>query len=161
MSPALGASNPVARYRKYKWRIYADNNVEKEVIDHLRSSNIDVLWIAEHPQLKREQNDEYHYAKARELQRYLLTRDLDFWNDRRFPLKDSPGVIILTSKNIEASKDLLVLLRKLIDDYNPLDRPLYIDGLKIKLDTEGLMIKCIDRDTQTVSVERWSWSDLY
>ena len=63
----------MAIFNKYKWRLYADNNIEREIVEHLRYSDMDVLWIAEVPDLRKQQDDTFHYQKARELGRYLLT----------------------------------------------------------------------------------------
>jgi len=151
----------LAKYRKYKWRFYADNNIEKEIVSFLRRSDIDVLWIAEEPQLQRQQDDEFHYSRARDMKRFLLTRDLDFWNDRRFPLKESPGLVILGSDDMEISKYLPLLLRKLIYDYNPEGGPIYIERMKFKLDAEGITLKGINHDTQKVVTNKWIWDDLF
>ena len=151
----------MSRSRKYKWRFYADNNVERVIVEHLRNSNIDVLWISEVSELERQQDDAFHYRKAAQLNRYLLTRDLDFWDDQKHSLMKSPGVVIITTSDIEAAKYLPLLLRKLISDYNPLSEPLYLDGIKIRLDTNGITIKMVDHDTQKVTTESWAWSDLY
>ena len=86
-----------------RWRLYADNNIEKEIVDHLREEAFDVLAVAEDPQL-RHRDDEFHYQRARQLDRYLLTHDEDFWDDRTYPLRQSPGVIILP-KNEESKLD--------------------------------------------------------
>ena len=68
-----------------KWRLYADNNIEREIIQYLMGeAAFDVLAVGEDPTL-RHRDDEFHYQKARQLGRYLLTHDDDFWNDRRFP----------------------------------------------------------------------------
>jgi predicted nuclease of predicted toxin-antitoxin system len=150
----------MSRYRKYKWRFYADNNIESEIVEFLRGSKTDVLWIAEAPDLRRQQDDAFHYVRAKELGRYLLTRDLDFWNDQRFPLKDSPGLIILATEDIELSKYLPLLLRKLITEYSPIDEPIYLDGIKMKLDANGITMRVLDRDTQSVSTDTWLWTEL-
>lgn len=150
----------MAKVTKYKWRLYADNNIEREIIEHLRHSNMDVLWIAEVPDLRKQQDDTFHYQKARRLSRYLLTRDLDFWDDQRHPLQCSPGVTIINTDNVISAKYLPILLRKLIQDYNPLPEPLYLDGVKIKLDPDGITLKMVDHDTQKVTTESWSWNDL-
>jgi hypothetical protein len=47
-----------------KWRLYADNNIEREIVDHLRESKMDVLWVVEEAQLQREKDDTFHYRKA-------------------------------------------------------------------------------------------------
>lgn len=145
---------------KYKWRLYADNNIEREIVEHLRHSDMDVLWIAEVPDLRRQQDDVFHYQKARELGRYLLTRDLDFWDDQRYPLQSSPGVIIVNTDDASAAKYLPILLRKLIQDYSSPLEPLYLDGVKVKLDSDGITLKWVDQDTQKVTTDSWRWNDL-
>lgn len=150
----------MAKFTKYKWRFYADNNVAREIVEHLRNSDMDVLWVAEVPQLRKQKDDNFHYQKAAQLGRYLLTGDLDFWNDQKFPLKDSPGLVLLTANDISLAKYLPVLLRKLIRDYNPLPEPLYLDGVKIRVGGEGIVIKMVDRDTQKVTVESWAWREV-
>lgn len=147
-------------FTKYKWRFYADNNIEREIVEHLRNSDIDVLWIVEVPELMKQQDDAFHYRKAKQLGRYLLTKDLDSWNDRQHPLKDSPGVVIIDTDDTSVAKYLPVLLRKLINDYNRLSEPLYLDGVKVKLSRDGIAVKMVDHDTQTVTTDSWPWGDL-
>src|SRR5437899_10570933 len=134
-------------FRKYKWRLYADNNVEKEVVDYLRASGLDVLWVAEEEELRKQQDDMFHYEKAKQLKRYLLTRDEDFWNDVQYPLHASPGVIILAAKDVDIAKNLPRLVRKLLTDYNPRTEPLFLDGVKVRLTAEGITIRYINHDT--------------
>ena len=150
----------MAKYRKYKWRMVADNNVEREVVEHLRRSGFDVLWAAESPDLKN-RDDQFHYDNARQMRRYLLTKDRGFWDDRKHPLKSSPGVIIMTTSDVDVAKWLPILLRKLLQDYNPLSEPLYLDGIKVKVGAEGVVIKMVDRDTQKVTTDSWQWKDLF
>jgi len=151
----------MVKFTKYKWRFYSDNNIEQSIVEFLRKSNLDVLWITEIPNLRKQQEDIFHYLKARKLRRYLLTRDLDFWNDQRFPLKNSPGVVIITTEDTSIVNYLPMLLRKLINDYNTLPEPLYLDGVKLKLGLESIVIKMVDRDTQRVTTESWNWKDLF
>jgi len=151
----------MVKFTKYKWRFYADNNIEQSIVKFLRKSNYDVLWITEIPNLRKQQEDIFHYLKAKKLRRYLLTRDLDFWNDQRFPLKNSPGVVIITTEDTSIVNYLPMLLRKLINDYNILPEPLYLDGVKLKLGLESIVIKMVDRDTQRVTTESWNWKDLF
>lgn len=54
------------KHTKYKWRIYADNDIEKEVVEHLKKSDMNVFWVAEDLKLKKEE-DTFHYKKAKEL----------------------------------------------------------------------------------------------
>ena len=55
----------MAKFTKYKWRFYADNNIEQSIVEFLRKSNFDVLWVAEVPNLRKQQEDIFHYSKAR------------------------------------------------------------------------------------------------
>ena len=150
----------MSRYKKYKWRLYADQNVEREIIDHLRDLDFDVVWAAESAALSN-RDDGFHYQNARKMGRYLLTKDLDFWDDRKHPLRSSPGVIIIATSEIDLAKWLPVVLRKIVRDYNPLSEPLYLDGVKFKVGADAVAIKMVDRDTQTVSVDTWQWRDLF
>jgi len=150
----------MAKFTKYKWRFYADNDITREVVDHLRAADMDVVWVAEVPELRKQKDDSFHYRRASQLRRYLLTDDMDFWNDQKFPIKDCPGLVLLTTSDRSIAKYLPVLLRKLIRDYNPLPEPLYLDGVKIKVSGEGIVIKMVDRDTQKVTTESWAWKDV-
>lgn len=89
-----------------------------------------------------------------------MTYDNDFWSDNHYLLKDSPGVIILSLGDINLIKYLPVLLRKLINDCNPLCEPLYLDGFKINLSPEGIALKGIDHDTQKRSITHWKWKEI-
>jgi hypothetical protein len=150
----------MAKFRKYTWRFYADNNIAQEIVDHLRAADMDVLWVNEVPELRQQKDDSFHYRRACQLRRYLLTGDMDFWNDRKFPIKDCPGLVLLTTSDTSLAKYLPVLLRKLIRDYNTLMEPLYLNGVKIKVGGEGIVIKMVDRDSQKVATESWAWKDI-
>ena len=141
----------MAEFTKYKWRFYADNNIGPEIVKHLRGSAMDVLWVGDAPELQC-RDDTFHYRKAAELKRYLLTYDMHFWNDRNFPIKESPGVIILAIRDASVAKLLPVILRKAIDAI-PEPGPKYLYGKKIKITTKGATVKELDRDSQKVSDE--------
>ena len=72
----------------------------------------------------RRATDVAHFHRARDLHRTLVTSDHDFLEDRRFPLVDSPGVIVLSALRTNG------VLRKLlaeVDTYlrrQPADAPL-------------------------------------
>jgi hypothetical protein len=139
-----------------KWRLYADNNIEQEIVQYLKSeAGFNVLSVAEDSDL-RHREDEFHYDKARQLGRYLLTHDDDFWDDRRFPLHASPGVIIIPKNEEGQAKYFPVLLRKIIDvDYNVDGGPRHLGTMKIKLSWDGMTYKTSTQGTETVS-----WVDL-
>jgi predicted nuclease of predicted toxin-antitoxin system len=147
----------VPAYTKYKWRIYADNDIERGIVDHLRQSGMDVLWISEDANLRRQQDDGFHYRKAKELGRYLLTRDQDFWDDSRHPLAASPGALIVSSADLDIARYLPVLLRAVMQGVDPSAK---LDGIKVKMGTEGLTFKFVDRGTQRVTTESFNWRDI-
>ena len=81
------------RGRGKKARFLIDKNVDREVADALRR----LRWNVHHAEESElgTHEDEDIYAFARSERRVLLTHDLDFLDDRRFPLRLSPGVIVL------------------------------------------------------------------
>jgi hypothetical protein len=150
----------VAGYTKYKWRLYADNDIEREIVDHLRRWKMDVLWVAEDPELRRQQDDRFHYQKARQLGRYLLTRDQDFWDDVRHPLARSPGLLIVSSREMDVAKFLPVVLQKVVDSINPLGEAFTLQGIKVRMGSDSFAIKGLDHDTQKVVTDTFKWEDL-
>lgn len=141
--------------------MYADENIEKKLVEELRRVNMDVLWVAEKDSLRKQKDDTFHYKKAKHLNRYLLTKDRAFWGDRKYPLHESPGVIIINIQNKELGVLLVRLLRKLLIDYNPLNEPLYLQGSKIKLSDSEIKIHMLNHDTQKKETSIWNWKELY
>jgi hypothetical protein len=86
---------------------------------------MDVLWVTEDSELRKQKDDPFHYRKASELGRYLLTHDEDFWNDHGYPLYQCPGLILLATYDTEIAKYLPQLLQKVMDDYNPTEASIY------------------------------------
>lgn len=75
-------------------RVYADANIPSGVVAFMRNTlRWDVLFVLEHDELRRAP-DIHHYRFARQLGRTLVTLDRDYTDDRRFPLEESPGVIV-------------------------------------------------------------------
>jgi len=90
-------------------RVYADANLPAGVVSAMRQElGWDVLFVLEDDGLRRA-TDREHYRLALEFGRTLITLDRDFCDDDRFPLADSPGVIICSAPD-EAW--LLTLLRR-------------------------------------------------
>lgn len=147
--------------RKYKWRLYADENIEKEIVTYLRNARMDVVWVIEDPSLRAQKDDTFHYEKARQMKRYFVTKDEGFWSDERYPLHQSPGVIIVTTQDKDMGAHLILLLRKLLQDFNPLVEPLYMDRVKVRLSESGFALKFVDNETSKRSVEQQSWKELF
>ena len=147
----------MASAAKFRWRLYADSNVPREIIEHLRAQEFDVLWIAEDEKLRRERDDKFHYHEARKRGRILLTCDADFWNDRKFPLKDSPGVLILDTPERSVMKYLPQLLRKMTREYLGSRTPVDLCETKIRLSAECITHKLIDDETHKPGTESYAW----
>ncbi len=76
-------------------RIYVDANVPAGVVRYMRRRlSWDVFFVMEHEDLRRAA-DETHYQVSRRLHRILITMDRDFLDERRFPLDQSGGVIVV------------------------------------------------------------------
>ena len=76
-------------------RIYVDANVPAGLVTFMRNTlHWDVLFVMEHDELRRARDGE-HYRLARQLRRTLLTLDRDYLDDRKFPLEESGGVVVL------------------------------------------------------------------
>ncbi len=122
-----------------KWRIYADHNIEQEITRHMREEDFDVLAVSEQSDLRRQQDDKYHYEEARKLGRYSFAHDDDFWDDRRFPLQRSPGVVVIAKDQENLTKYFPVLLRRIVErDYNIDGGPRHLGGVKVRMTWDGI-----------------------
>lgn len=88
-------------------RVYADANIPAGVVAYMRQGlGWDVLFVLEHQDLRRARDDE-HFRLARELRRTIVTLDRDYFDDRRFPPAESPGVIVFQAPDERALMDLV------------------------------------------------------
>jgi hypothetical protein len=91
-------------------RLYVDANMPAGLVTFMRTHlQWDVLFVIEHDDLRRARDGE-HYRLARELRRTLITLDRDYLDDRKFPPRESGGVLVLTAPR---EKGLAVLLTRL------------------------------------------------
>jgi len=80
-------------------RVYVDANVPAGVVAFMRHElHWDVLFVIEHDELRRAR-DEEHFRLARQLHRTLVTIDRDYLDDRRFPIAESGGVLVVWAPN--------------------------------------------------------------
>jgi len=78
-------------------RIYADANVPAGLVTFMRQElGWDVYYVMEQDDLRRAADIE-HYRLARQMHRTLVTLDRDYFDDRRFPLRESGGVVVLSA----------------------------------------------------------------
>ena len=91
-------------------RLYVDANMPAGLVAFMRTElQWDVLFVIEHDDLRRARDGE-HYRLARQLRRTLITLDRDYLDDRKFPPRESGGVLVLTAPR---EKGLAVLLMRL------------------------------------------------
>ena len=78
-------------------RLYVDANVPAGLVAFMRTRlHWDVHFVIEHDDLRRARDYE-HYRLARELRRTLITFDRDYLDNRKFPMTESGGVLVLTA----------------------------------------------------------------
>jgi hypothetical protein len=88
-------------------RVYVDANVPAGLVAFMRTTlHWDVLFVMEHDELRRARDGE-HYRLARQLRRTLLTLDRDYLDDRKFPLEESGGVVVLMAPEANGYAKLL------------------------------------------------------
>jgi predicted nuclease of predicted toxin-antitoxin system len=88
-------------------RVYADANIPNGVVAYMRATlGWNVLFVLEHDELRRA-SDLHHFRLARQLARTLVTLDRDYTDDRRFPVGESPGVIVFSAPDERWLRKLL------------------------------------------------------
>ena len=110
MGTLASALGPVARELTGAPRVYVDANVPAGLVGLMRHElGWDVLSVVEHDDLRRAP-DEEHFRRAFDLSRTLVTLDHDYFDTRRFPDFQNPGVIVCTAPD---ERRLASLLREL------------------------------------------------
>ena len=110
---------PIAAELAAAPRVYADANLPRGVVAFMRTAlGWDVLFVLEAPELRRG-SDREHFRLAREFGRTLITLDHDFFDERRFPRADSPGVVVCSAPDEDSLKRLLQHLDQSVLRANP------------------------------------------
>ena len=115
-------------------RVYVDANVPAGLVGFMRATlRWDVLFVMEHADLRRARDGE-HYRLARQLRRTLITLDRDYLDDRRFPIAECGGVVVLSAPG---EPGFVGLLRRLdrevfhLVDCQDVTAPLPLEGRKL------------------------------
>jgi hypothetical protein len=91
-------------------RVYVDANISARLVAFMRSElQWDVLFVMEHDDLRRAPDGD-HYRLAKELRRTLISFDRDYLDDRKFPLAESGGVLVMTAPEEHGYMKLLTRL---------------------------------------------------
>jgi hypothetical protein len=144
-----------------RWRLYADRSIEAAIVEHLRDSRVDVVSLGHAARLSPGQRLRSPYRRARELKRYLLTRDEGFWDDQRYPLKTCAGVIILATKGAWVGKWLVLVLRKMTRDYGAFLISAPPEHIKVRVTAESISVKIADGGTEHATTRTCTWTDLF
>ncbi|MBP1635617.1 MAG: hypothetical protein H6Q10_2191 [Acidobacteria bacterium] len=127
--------SPVAEHLAGQPRVYADANVPAGLVAFVRTRlRWDVLYVAEHDDLRR-QPDTEHFRLAAQLRRTLLTLDRDYLDDRRFPPAGSAGVLVIAAPDQARLARLLSRLDRGLfrprSRLRPAAPPLPLEGRKL------------------------------
>jgi hypothetical protein len=119
-------------------RIYADANVPAGIVAYMRGRlRWDVLFVLEEDDLRRAP-DLKHYHLAQQLRRTLVTMDRDYLDDRRFPMTQSGGVLVIHAPDERQLSSLLdrvdLLLFRPDDPDDPVALPLA--GRKLQVNSD-------------------------
>jgi predicted nuclease of predicted toxin-antitoxin system len=88
-------------------RVYVDANVPVGLVDFMRERlGWDTLYVVDYDDLRRAP-DGAHFRLARQLRRTLITFDRDYLDARRFPTRESAGVLVLTAPDVRGYTALL------------------------------------------------------
>jgi hypothetical protein len=119
-------------------RIYADANVPAGIVAHMRLRlQWDVLFVLEDNELRRAP-DVRHYQLAQQLRRTLVTMDRDYLDDRRFPVGESGGVLVINAPDERELSALLDRVDRLLfhSDNGEEPVPLPLEGRKLQINTD-------------------------
>jgi hypothetical protein len=119
-------------------RIYADANVPAGIVAHMRRRlQWDVLFVLEDDDLRRAP-DVRHYQLAQQLRRTLVTMDRDYLDDRRFPVCESGGVLVINAPDERELSSLLDRVDRLLfhSDNGAAPVPLPLEERKLQINTD-------------------------
>jgi hypothetical protein len=119
-------------------RIYADANVPAGIVAYMRGRlRWDVLFVLEEDDLRRAP-DLHHHHLSHQLLRTLVTRYRDYLDDRRFPMTQSGGVLVIHAPDERQLSSLLdrvdLLLFRPDDSDDPVALPLA--GRKLQVNSD-------------------------
>jgi hypothetical protein len=119
-------------------RIYADANVPAGIVAYMRGRlQWDVLFVLEEDDLRRAP-DLKHYQLAQQLRRTIVTMDRDYLDDRRFPMSQSGGVLVIHAPDERQLSSLLDRIDQSLFHPDESDDPvpLPLAGRKLQVNTD-------------------------
>jgi predicted nuclease of predicted toxin-antitoxin system len=129
-----------ARGPKRKVPLLLDENLEAEFVDDLRTVK-DFRVTVGKPGI----DDRALWDQARAMQAILVTTDGDFWDDRNFPLAQSPGVIIISGRSASEKTHTFAMAMVSWDVINTWRKvPGWLLGIKLRATQEDVRGKYWD-----------------
>jgi hypothetical protein len=147
-----------ARFKppKNRPKIFADSSLPPECVDYMRSVlRWDVIQLRDASPSPGSALESAVYERARLDNSIFLTMNLDYLNDDRFPLRLSPGIIVIDVDSKEPEAINLVLGRH----YQFLGGCLskistYFRSSKMRITSTGWFVEVLSRNSQ-VELYRW------
>lgn len=148
-------SKPRTRPRRRKVDLLIDESLDGMVEDLKTVRDFRVHTEA------RRRSDENLWKTARRNGWLIVTKDLDFWDDSNFPLRLSPGVVILRGRTL---KDYTYALVRFAVHWGLLARTGQfgvdaLDGFKARAARLGIEWKWFDEGTVVTDRMTWQASD--
>ena len=97
-------------------KIYADENIERSIIEGLRRRKIEVISALELGYLSKP--DDFHIKKASEIKAVILTHDVDFLKIASSPNINHSGIIFSHPKDVSIGQCIrgVELIAKILTD---------------------------------------------
>ncbi len=133
---------------KRKVRFLADQNLEDDLVDAMTSRPQFRIYRA-----PAGTDDDVLWHEARRHKRILITADgRDFLKDQKFPLHESPGLIVLTGRTASDKADAFVRAvdyAGLVYDYRVVG-PTFLAGYKVRASAQGVYYRFASYDGMVV-----------
>jgi hypothetical protein len=123
-----------------KIRLYADEGIEEEVVSMIKDRGVNIASV--HERNEQGKSDESHLATARREHRFLLTKDKDFLDDKRFPLQWEGTGIIYLHGSFQAEERYITTIANLLRYIVPFSR--IYQGAKIQLSEKSMTFRYVD-----------------
>jgi predicted nuclease of predicted toxin-antitoxin system len=101
--PSGREADAVVRHQKKRARLLVDESLGPAVAEVLRGAGWNMKFAGEVGLLGRSDEDVLAYAQRDD--RFLLTHDVEFLDDRRFPPDHNPRILVLSGASGECCRE--------------------------------------------------------
>lgn len=136
--------------RSKHMKLYADEDIEDEIVEILRSDGINIKGARELPG-HRGKPDSFHADFAFKEERFLVTRNgKDYWDDRAVPMNQLHGIIVIDAD----PRDTIAYMTAIVSLAAFVPYADFHVGSKMKISPTGVTKKSLDEDG-TVKIRRY------